>query len=53
MEDYTERKSRIAREKEKEETARKMIAKGMDHAEIAELVGLSVAQVEQLAKETK
>jgi predicted transposase/invertase (TIGR01784 family) len=69
MEDYTERKSRIARAegeqkgKEegiqkgkiegKEETARKMIAKGMDFSEIAELVGLSVEQVEQLAKENK
>jgi predicted transposase/invertase (TIGR01784 family) len=35
------------------ETARKMIAKGMDFNEIAELVGLSVAQVEELAKENK
>jgi predicted transposase YdaD len=30
-----------------------MSAKGMDFAEIAELVGLSVEQVEQLAKENK
>jgi uncharacterized protein YjcR len=37
----------------KKETARKMIAKGMDFAEIAELVGLSFAQVEKLAKENK
>jgi predicted transcriptional regulator len=30
-----------------------MIAKGMDHAEIAELVGLTMAEVETLAKENK
>jgi predicted transposase/invertase (TIGR01784 family) len=34
----------------KEKTARRMIAKGMDHAEIAELVGLTVAEVEGLAE---
>jgi hypothetical protein len=57
MEDYTERKSRIAEQRgeitTKNKTACKMIAKGMDFAEIAELVGLSVEQVEQLAKENK
>jgi hypothetical protein len=53
MEDYTERKTFAARKEEKYETARKMIAKGMDHAEIAELVGLTMAEVETLAKENK
>jgi hypothetical protein len=47
MEDYTGKKVHIAQI----ETARKMIAKGMDHVEIADLVGLSVAEVEALAKE--
>jgi predicted transposase/invertase (TIGR01784 family) len=77
MEDYTEKKSRMAEQRGeqrgeekgiqkgkiegkkegmlegKKETARKMIAKGMDFSEIAELVGLSVEQVKQLAKENK
>jgi predicted transposase/invertase (TIGR01784 family) len=65
IEDYMEKRSRIAEQKGEQrgeekgenakakETARKMIAKGMDYAEIAELVGLSLAQVEKLAEESK
>jgi predicted transposase/invertase (TIGR01784 family) len=77
MEDYTERKSRIAREegeqkgkeegiqkgkiegersgalKANEKTARKMIADGMPFDMIAKYSGLTVEQVEKLAKENK
>jgi hypothetical protein len=53
MEDYTERKSRIAEQKGKEETARKMIADGMPFDMVAKYSGLTVAQVEQLAEENK
>jgi predicted transposase/invertase (TIGR01784 family) len=61
MEDYTAKKMRTAHEEgerrgeieTKEKTARKMIADGMPIDMIVKYSGLSVAQVEELAKENK
>jgi hypothetical protein len=51
MEDYTAKKMRAARTEKANETARKMIADGMATEMIAKYSGLTVAEVETLAKE--